>query len=175
MKRYLESIRCGILVAILLLVGSSAETEELTDAQKIDRINAMYEYYKKSFQDTPEVTVEELVAMRENDEVVIVDRRQKKEQDVSMIPAAITSDEFEKHREQYKGKTIVVYCTIGSRSGHYTKKLRKKGIEAYNLKGSILSWIHAGQKVVNKEGETRRVHVYGRKWNLVPEGYEAVW
>ncbi|MCK5551872.1 MAG: rhodanese-like domain-containing protein, partial [Deltaproteobacteria bacterium] len=99
----------------------------------------------------------------------------RREQEVSMLPGAITSEEFEGNMEKYQDKTIVVYCTIGNRSGHYTKHLIEKGIRAYNLRGSILAWIHAGQRLVSDGEETRRVHVYGRKWNLAPKEYEAVW
>ncbi len=50
-----------------------------------------------------------------------------------------------------------------------------KGFIAYNLRGSILAWIQVGQKLVSDGEETRRVHVYGRRGNLGPKGYEAVW
>jgi sodium/bile acid cotransporter 7 len=44
-----------------------------------------------------------------------------------------------------------------------------------NLRGGLLAWVHAGGKVYDANGETRRIHVYGRKWNLAPNGYDAVW
>ena len=175
MKSLFKVLLRGIPSIFLLMLVSAGWSEDLTDRQKLDRINEMYKDYKKSFPDTPDVSVEELIVMKENSNIVIVDRRKKKEQDVSMLPGAITAKEFEKNIERYRDKTIVVYCTIGSRSGHYAKRLQKKGISAFNLKGSILSWIHAGQRIVDKDGETRRVHVYGPEWNLVPDGYEAVW
>ena len=45
----------------------------------------------------------------------------------------------------------------------------------YVLRGGLLAWVHAGGKVYDKNGETRRIHVYGRKWNLGPRDYEGVW
>lgn len=175
MKELLMHFFPAMSLFFLLMFVSPGSSQELTDEEKLVRIYEMYEGYKKSFPDTPDVSVEELIAMRENSDIVLVDRREKKEQEVSMIPGAITSDEFEKNIEQYKDKPIVVYCTIGSRSGKYARRLIKKGMRAYNLKGSILAWTHAGKELVSEGEETRRVHVYGRKWNLAPEGYEAVW
>jgi rhodanese-related sulfurtransferase len=161
--------------AFLLILVSAGSSGELTDGQKLDKINELYEKYKRSFPDVPDVSVEELIALRREQDVVLVDVREKREQRVSMLPGAIPSREFEKNIENYKGKTIVVYCTIGSRSGHFTRELIQKGFTAYNLRGGILAWIHAGQQLVSEGKETRRVHVYGRRWNLAPKGYEAVW
>jgi hypothetical protein len=36
--------------------------------------------------------------------------------------------------------------------------------------------VHEGGKVVDqKGGETKRIHVYGRKWNLGPDSFEGTW
>jgi len=175
MKRGLTSFFCILVIAFLPMTGPMGRAEELTDRQKLARIDDLYRTYKRSFPDVPDVTVNELISMKKERDVVLVDGRKRKEQAVSMIPGAISSREFERNIEHYRDKIIVVYCTIGSRSGHYTAGLIKKGFTAYNLKGSILAWTHAGGELVNGEKETRRVHVYGRRWDLVPEGYEAVW
>jgi len=147
-----------------------------TDAQKRQAIERMFAGYKKQFPNVPELTVNQLVQKQKNDKnLVLVDVRTAKEQAVSMIPGAITQDAFEKHKDQYKDKHIVTYCTIGYRSGLYAKKLRGQGFDAANLKGSILSWTQAGQPLVNKDGKTKRVDVYGPKWNLARHDYTAVW
>jgi hypothetical protein len=62
------------------------------------------------------------------------------------------------------------------RSGFFTKKLRKKKINACNLIGGVLAWAHEENIFLDSEGEeTKQVHVYGSKWNLLPYGYNAVW
>lgn len=175
MKKPLVSFLCGILSLVSLVIVSPGWSGEFTDEQKRKRIDELYARYKRSFPDVPDLTVEELIAMRERPDIVLVDRREREEQKVSMIPGAVTSEEFERNFEEYKDKVIVVYCTIGSRSGHYAKRLIRDGMRAYNLKGSILAWTHAGQKLITEGKETKRVHVYGRRWNLAPKGYEAVW
>ena len=57
----------------------------------------------------------------------------------------------------------------------YAKDLQAKGWKVFNLKGAILAWTHAGGPLVDPEGPTRRVHVYSSRFNLVAEGYDAVW
>jgi hypothetical protein len=32
-----------------------------------------------------------------------------------------------------------------------------------------------GGRVYDANAEKKRIHVYKKKWNYVPEGYEAVW
>ena len=175
MKRPLASLLFCFSWVFLLIFVSAGSSGELTDEQKLNRINELYGRYKRSFSDAPDVSVEELMSMKAKAEIVLVDRRERKEQEVSMLPDAITSEQFERDSGSFKDKTIVVYCTIGNRSGYYARELIQKGLNAYNLKGGILAWIHAKQKLVSRGKETRQVHVYGRRWNLAPKGYEAVW
>jgi rhodanese-related sulfurtransferase len=105
-----------------------------------------------------------------------VDVRESSEQQVSMLPGAIPVEEFERTLEKYRDRIIVTYCTVGYRSGVYARKLREQGLDAFNLRGSILLWLHSGRQVVDGDGRsTRRVHVYGSEWDLDPEGYESVW
>ena len=39
--------------------------------------------------------------------------------------------------------------------------------------GAVVTWKHG--KLYDRDGETLRIHVYGRKWDLAPRGYEAIW
>jgi len=165
----------AILLFLFLLYGLGY-TRDLSDQEKQKKIQEMYAEYKaKDFPYVPDITVEAFQKLKKTNKVILVDVRSEKEQKVSMIPSAITAKEFEKDAERYKDYIIVVYCTIGYRSGKYVKKLRKKGFNAFNLIGGVLSWAHAGQKFSSPVGDSLKVHVYGKKWNLVPEGYKAVW
>jgi hypothetical protein len=51
----------------------------------------------------------------------------------------------------------------------------KKNVNAFNLIGGVLAWAFAEQKFVGSDGDSLRVHVYDKKWNLLPQGYKAVW
>ena len=45
----------------------------------------------------------------------------------------------------------------------------------YNLRGGLLAWVLDGKKVYDTKGETRKIHVYGKRWNYPPSGYESIW
>ncbi len=147
-----------------------------TDGQKMERINDLYSRSKSGhFPNVEDVTMEGLAALREAEEVVLVDVRNPPEQEVSMIPGAITAAELEADPEPYSGKTFVTYCTVGHRSGLYAQKLAAEGHRAVNLAGAILAWTHAGGELIDGNGPTQRVHVGGPKWSLEADGYEPVW
>ena len=138
------------------------------------KVKKMYQKIKKDFKQVPELSLQEVDLLKNN--VLLIDVREDKERKVSMIPGAISKEDFEKNKETYTGKKLAVYCTIGYRSAKYVKKLKKRGIEAFNLEGSILGWIHEGKPVVDRNGEeVKRVHVYGRSWNHLPKGFKAEW
>ena len=175
--RFLHPIWAIFLLLVVAGCGfGGPPTTDQSDAEKRSAVETLYEEYRSDFPDALEIDVEELVDLRLRDEVVLVDVREAEERAVSMIPGAITKEAFEARTKDFDGKTIVVHCTIGYRSGKYVEGLMADGIEAYNLRGSILSWAHADQVFVDSDGnETRRVHVYGKQWDLLPVGYEAVW
>ena len=172
--------RIGPVVCLLVLslvpVGACQDPGALPAEEKRARIDELYEGYKKKFPDAPEVTVETLKArLAAPDPPVVVDVRGDEERGVSIIPGALSREEFEERRDQLVGREVVAYCTIGYRSGLYTQKLIDEGWKASNLRGSIVSWTHVGGDLEKGGQPTRQVHVYGRKWNLLAEGYEAVW
>ncbi len=152
------------------------DRDDRTDNEKRAAIESMFAQYQKSFPDVPTVSPAQVQGMLKDDRVVLVDARTPEERAVSVIPGSISKEQFDAHRDSYAHRKVVAYCTIGYRSGEYAEALREDGLDAYNLKGSILSWVHDGGKVVDPEGrETHTVHVYGEEWNLLPEGYTAVW
>ena len=127
----------------------------------------------------PVVTAEEIRTFQADEkhdgEFVIVDVRSKAESDVSLIPGAITQAAFEKTKNQYAGKTVIAYCTVGHRSGIYAKKLRSAGWDARNYEGSILDWCKNQLPVVTPTGEsTKRVHTYNSSYAL-DSNYQAVY
>ena len=130
----------------------------------------------------PTLKPDSLLTLLGDTNLVLLDIRQPDEQVVSMIPHALTTREFaERFRRGIpKGKRIVVYCTIGYRSGKYAMELAGQGITAENLEGGLLAWSHIGGplEVRNPSGlttPTRRVHIYSSGWNFLHPDYEAVW
>lgn len=147
----------------------------MSDAEKRERIETLYAKSKRLFPEVVDLTVEELDRLRETENVLLIDARNPPEQEVSMLPGAIRAVQLEQSLAEDSSRTLVVYCTIGHRSGLLAQKLQASGLKVYNLKGAILSWTHAGNELVDNEGPTRRVHVAGPNWNLAADGYEPVW
>ena len=146
-----------------------------SDDAKRKKIDSMYRRSQGQFREVPDITAEELRERRKSENLVIVDVRGPEEQAVSMIDGAIPSMDFERDMDKYEGTPIVCYCTMGHRSGLYAQHLQHLGWEAMNLKGAILSWTHAGGELIDAEGPTRKVHVFGPQTSLEAEGYEPVW
>lgn len=162
------------MVCASLFIGSAYADVPPTDADKKETVYKMYAKYKKSFKKVKEITPQEAMALSKKTQVVFVDIRKPPEMKVSRLKGAISQLEFITNPSAYMGKTIVGYCTIGMRSGQLAKEYANEGITILNLKGGILAWLHEGGKIYNDEGETRQVHIYGKKWDLAPEGYETI-
>ena len=178
MTRLLNCTAKAMAIAAFLSLVScdSAPTNEMTSEDKLARIEEMIDQYQQQFPDVPGIDAAALRDDLARDAVVLVDVRTEDERTTSMIAGAISREEFELRSAEFEGSAIVTYCTIGYRSGDYAQKLRQEGWDARNFDGSILAWTHAGEELVDAEGNpTRRVHVFGERWNLAAEGYEPVW
>jgi rhodanese-related sulfurtransferase len=120
----------------------------------------------------PYISVEELRMLQFNEEVIIVDAREKKEFDVSRIPSAIYigysefSPEILSEKKIDKNTPVIVYCSLGIRSEEIGEKLKKAGyINVKNLYGGIFEWKNNGYPVVDAlNNETENVHVCSKIW-----------
>ncbi|MDX2231033.1 MAG: rhodanese-like domain-containing protein [Leptolyngbyaceae cyanobacterium bins.349] len=158
----------------LVALGMGAPPQDPQAKQQ--RIEELYQTYAQHFPDVVEISVPALMQLQQTQSVVLVDVRSPQEQAVSRLPGAITLAEFEQHRDRYCDRPIVAYCTIGYRSGLLAKDLQQQGIPVQNLRGSVLSWTHAGGHFVTPDGQpTQKVHVYGKRWNLIAADYHAIW
>jgi hypothetical protein len=70
---------------------------------------------------------------------------------------------------------VVVYCTIGWRSGHEVNRLRRFGLDVYNLPGGVIVWTHAGGTLARDGVAVKDVHVYGAPWSFARSDYRAFW
>ena len=178
MKRLLFGFIFLIFIMTLgLFTGpdSARGAGSVSDDRKKEIISNMYKDYQRFFPDVPDVTPEKAMSLLKSGPVVLVDSRAEKERKVSTLPGALSKGEFLGNLNKYTDKVVIIYCTVGYRSGKLAQKLRKKKVVLFNLAGGIIGWVHAGGQVYDKNGQTRRIHVYGKKWKLPPEGYEAVW
>lgn len=147
-----------------------------SDEWKQDKIMTMYRNFAQEFPLVEGITVSQLQQLQQQgQELLLVDVRSPEERAVSYIPGAITTKEFERDLEQYKNVKVIVYCTIGYRSGKYAQKLQQQGVKVLNLEGSLLAWSHVQGELINATGMTNKVHIFGRQWQLTSKDYEPVW
>ena len=159
-----------LFIAISCLCAQVATGEGL---QK--QIDELFRKRAGKLAELPTLEAKKAREMIGNPSYLFIDARKEKEQAVSMIPGAVTWEEFQ-HAEdaKYRGRALIVYCTVGVRSGRVVKLLQSDGHQAFNLKGGVLSWAHAGGSFADADGApTSRVHVYSRRFDLLPSGYEA--
>eukprot|EP00271_Cylindrocystis_brebissonii_P014813 TRINITY_DN36387_c0_g1_i1.p1 TRINITY_DN36387_c0_g1~~TRINITY_DN36387_c0_g1_i1.p1 ORF type:complete len:203 (+),score=32.52 TRINITY_DN36387_c0_g1_i1:423-1031(+) len=164
------------------------------------RVEEMYESLcGKKFERVPALDVQKLQELLDDqrksgkEKVIVVDTRTEEEMKVSMIPGGtLQRKDFEQRKEEYRAHKVVCYCTLGYRSGKFAETLIAEKFDAYNLKGSLLAWTHAGLPLTDSytsqkgsadfedvmSGEapsTKRVHVFTKDWTMQADGYEAVW
>lgn len=106
-------------------------------------------FKKKAEMGYKHITAEEFKRIQEeNPDVVLLDVRTPAEVRHGKIPGSANIDimdrQFvEKVGKLDKGKTYLVYCRSGNRSGQACANMAEKGFQnLYNLKGGISHWPH---------------------------------
>ena len=164
-----------IFILILGVFTLSCVNPQSAAKDKSKVVRVMADQIATKFSKAPQVTIEDYLKWKQdNIELVLVDVRPVKEREVSIIPGAISKEEFKENKEKYKDHKIVAYCTIGYRSSEFVQSLVKKNYNAFNLKESLLGWAHRGHKFEVNGKQTNRAHIYEDAWNFLPVGYEGV-
>jgi rhodanese-related sulfurtransferase len=102
--------------------------------------------------------------------IVVIDERTPEEQEISMMPVGHAERLFSrdikpkagsKTLKPLAGKFVIAHCAIGARSALLTQSLRKAGVDAWNLHGSMHAWAQAGGRFVTPDGkETKQYHTF---------------
>lgn len=137
--------------------------------EQVEQLAAKYDEAHPTITHIP---VEDYLTQR--DQWVLIDVRTPAEREVSWIPGSIPLSKVEQQPEHYVGQRLLLYCTLGWRSAEKAVALANEGYDAQNLHAGILAWVHAGQELQSVTGRTHRVHVFGSRWDLLPEGYRPV-
>jgi rhodanese-related sulfurtransferase len=131
----------------------------------------------------------EILMNNENkDKFIIVDCRTSDERNISMIPCSISKEEFEnklliENESSFFNQLIIIYCTIGYRSGVYCNQLEKKGFNNLkNSEGIILYTFYCEDLVkeiilknkIKQYIKVKDVHVYGEQWKLQSDHFKSV-
>jgi len=130
---------------------------------------------RKKFPDAPVIKVAEL-EKKDLKDYLILDCRTKREFETSHIKGALHSEKLDtakRNLKLQKGRPVVVYCSVGYRSGKMVEALVKDGAKnVSNLEGSIFTWANRGNPLEDDEGRsTSKVDRYGWRWGkyLRPE------
>jgi len=118
----------------------------------------------------PYMSVDELI---NEDQIIIMDAREKHEYDVSHLKNAIyvgyNSFDLEVIENIHKDKDfkIVIYCSLGIRSEDIGELLKAANYtNVYNLYGGIFEWKNTGNVVYdNSNVETEKIHVSSEFWS----------
>lgn len=174
-------VRKPLLTIALLFLGllpaTGAERNSPAspaDAENRKTVYEMYDGYRNDFPQVAEMEPAEAMKRWREDEIVFIDTRTPEEMAVSMLPGAVSKPEYLENPERFGDRTPVAYCTISYRSGIFAKEMAGEGRKILNLRGGMLAWTLEGGPVFKDGAETRRMHVYGKKWDLAPSDFETV-
>jgi rhodanese-related sulfurtransferase len=156
-----------VLVALAGL-NSCVEGDELTWA-------AVNSAVKVKYPQVPHLTTADLDVRLRSDSTlapVLLDVREPDEFSVSHIRGALLApklpDALEALCAVERSHPIVVYCSVGYRSGALAEKLQKNGYtNVYNLEGSIFKWANEGRPVFAGGIRVYQVHPYNNKWGAL--------
>ena len=125
-----------------------------------------------SDKEVPILPAEELSEwLNGNNSITIIDTRSAEEYQTSHLKNAQFADfdsfDATKYSTLNPNDTIVLYCTIGYRSGKCGAQLKEKGFKnVYNLYGGILNWSNNELPLIDTQNQsTQKVHTYSKSWS----------
>lgn len=125
---------------------------------------------REELPDVPTISVAELAARLDaGEEPLLLDVRAQGEFDVSHLAGARRAETLEAAQALLEGeprqREVIVYCSIGYRSGHLADDLRRAGwTNVRNLEGSIFEWANTGHPVWRGDERASVVHPYDAHW-----------
>ncbi len=158
MKKYF------LIIALFMIASASAQQKRKVKSSTYDMLLKKMLNHKVS-----EITVDSLSKIVSN--VVLLDARELDEYKVSHLANAtyVGYNNFNMDSLKIidKKTPIVVYCSIGYRSGKITEKLIENGfVNVQNLYGGIFEWKNNNKMLVDDNGITNDVHPYSKTWGV---------
>ncbi len=163
-----------LLLIVLLLLVLCGALVVLVGGRPL-AFTALQRITARKFPDISWIGRAELARWREDParpQPVVLDARTEKEYDVSHLKDAARIDPYRPSLRLLKGfakdTPIVVYSSIGYRSGRVAHWLGRQGYDnVHNLAGSIFQWGNEGRPIFKDQRPTLLVHPYDRKWGLL--------
>lgn len=156
--------RVSWVIAVAVLVASGVWLYQLTPERLAPLIAVR-------FPDVGWVEPDRLASWLSGDPAsapVLLDARGPDEFAVSHLPGAVRIDPDTPNLDAVDlttGGPIVVYCSIGWRSGTIAEALLETGAtDVYNLRGGIFGWANEGRPVVRDGAPADLVHPYDALW-----------
>jgi len=155
----------------MLETSSSSISRKLT-AQKL------FLNYSSFFQSISTISSDDILqASSSTSPCYFIDVRTEDEIKISKLPNSVTKHKFENEIMNNIGKDVLLipYCTIGYRSGVYGTYLLNNGFTNVKNGEGVVLWTYTGKPLIkdlnNFQQETYEVHTYGKKWDLLADGY----
>lgn len=162
--------RILLLLLAFALAACSSEPESNSPNADLAALESYKLEIREKLPDVGRIDVDELARrLAEDPAPVLLDVRASEEFAVSHLRGARHAEELEDALQVLAGKPksseIVVYCSIGYRSGYLAKELQEQGFEnVRNLEGSIFEWVNEGHAVYRGDEVVREVHPYDTTW-----------
>jgi rhodanese-related sulfurtransferase len=133
---------------------------------------------RAKFSDVDWITTRQLadwLRSKERPAPVLLDVRTAAEWQVSHLPGARRVDPDASAKEAAgalaKETPIVIYCSVGYRSGVMAERLQKAGfVHVQDLEGSIFEWANEGRPLVRDGKKVTKVHPYDAAWGRLLRG-----
>jgi len=148
-------------------------------------LDSLHDDIERQHENVSHIKADAFQQLNAND-ILIFDIREKKEFAVSHLKGAIQVDPdedsstfLEKYGRDLKGKTVVVYCSVGVRSTEFLSKVQDAlevgGASAsYNLEGGIFRW-HNEHRALQQNGRaTLLVHPFSWYWSRLLDDKDAI-
>jgi rhodanese-related sulfurtransferase len=152
-----------MVLSFMILIISLSAFGQKVESRKYGRM-----LNRRLPKNVPSVEVKEVDTT--NEAIVFVDAREREEFNVSHIKNAYFVGYKELNLQEVlnlpKSTEIIVYCSVGYRSGKVTKRLVKEGfVNVKNLYGGLFEWSNQQMPLVDSNGDsTKKIHPFNEKW-----------
>ena len=148
---------------VLILLTNSVHSQTIDP----DYAKLLSKLYKKNIKI---IQPEELNKILNGKNIFLLDTRTKEEYEISHLKNSIFVDYKSFNIENVSNipinSEVIVYCSVGYRSGKIAEILQKNGYQnVLNLYGGIFEWVNEGYDIYNDNGITKKIHGYTKKWS----------